>query len=97
MLHVVHEIDRQRVLRARIERREHPRHAVGRNDLGLLEAGVEHQLPHIFGAFLVVDVHVGDGRKLDPVAQTLDRCVMIRLDRDNDLLAPRIAGLRHGH
>ena len=87
MLHVIHEVDRKRVLGAGIQGSKDPRNAVGRNDLGLLETGIEHQLPHIFGALAVVDVHVGDGRQLDPVAQPFDRGGMVGADRRDNLVA----------
>ena len=94
MLDVVHEIDRERVLRAGIERREHARDAAAVDDPRLLEAGIERLLAHIFGAFLVIDPHVGDGRKLDPVAQPLDRLIVIGMNLGGDLISPRIAGRR---
>ena len=90
MLHVVHEVERQRVLRARVQRRKDTWNAIGRNDHCLLEARVECELPHIFGAFLMVDPHVGDGRKLDPRAQPLDRSIVIGKDRRSDLGPARI-------
>ena len=53
MLDVVHEVDGERVLGPGIERREHAGYAVGLDDPGLLESGVERQLAHVFGALAV--------------------------------------------
>ena len=58
---------------AGIERREHRWNALGRDDRRPLEAGVEREAAHMVGALGMVDPHVGDGRKRDPLAQPLDR------------------------
>ncbi len=92
MLDIVHEIDGERALGARIEGREHAGNPLGRNDPGLLEPRIERQLPHMLGAFRVVDAHIGDGRKSDPFAQTLHRFGVVRGDLGDDFAT--VGGIR---
>ncbi len=80
LLDVVHEVEAERVLRAGVERREHAGVAFGRDDLGVLEAGVEGELLHHLGALGHADVLGGDRGLLDPGLQARDGFVVATLD-----------------
>src|SRR3546814_2294392 len=80
LLHFVHEVNTDRVLRAGIERGEHPRLAIGVDDLDLLETGVAGQLRHVLRTFARVEVFGRDRRHRDPVLQPLDRFIVLRFD-----------------
>ena len=80
LLHVVHEVEAERVLRAGVERREDAGVAFRRDDLRLLEAGVEGELLHELGALGHADVLGGDRGLLDPVLQARDGFVVAALD-----------------
>ena len=69
LLHVVHEVDRQRGGRAVVERGEDAGLARGRDDVDAREPGVAGELRHVLGALRIVEVLGGDGRQRDPVAQ----------------------------
>ena len=96
LLHVVHEVQPERALRAGVERGEHARMTLGLDALGALEAGVEREPPHHVAAFRHADVLGGDRADADPLLQPLDGFVVAALDLLVDGLAIGSAGGAHG-
>ena len=94
LLHVVHEVDAQRRIRAGIQRGEHPRLALGRDDLDALESGVARQPRHVLRALRVIQVFGGDRRQCDPVLQHLQGCGVARGNLSDNRGAIRVASLR---
>ena len=80
LLHVVHEIERDGLFGARVERREDRGVPLGRDALGVLEAGVERELLHQLGALLHADVLGRDRGLVDPLLEARDGLVVAALD-----------------
>lgn len=87
LLHVVHEVDAQRRGGPRVERGEDARLAGRRHERHAVEAGVPGEPGHVFGALGVVEVLGRDRRQGDPVAQHLDRRVVLPGNVGDDRVA----------
>jgi hypothetical protein len=80
LLHVIHEIHAQRAGRARVERREDARLAVGGYLADLLEPGLTQQLHREVAPFSDPIVFRGNRRLVDPSLQPGDRLLVTPLD-----------------
>ena len=80
LFHVVHEIEGDGLFGAGVERREDRRVPLGRDALGVLEAGVERELLHQLGALLHADVLGRDRGLVDPFLEARDGFVVAALD-----------------
>jgi hypothetical protein len=96
LLHVVHEVEADRLLRAGVECGEDARLAVGVEHDRLLEPGVACELRHVLGACRVVAVLGGDRGERDPLLQALHRLVVAFRDLVSDVGEVVGEGVRGG-
>jgi hypothetical protein len=94
LLDVIHEVQRQRRRRARVERGEHARLPRCWNQLDACEARVARELRHVFGALRKIEVFGGDRRQRNPLAQFLNRRVVLRDNLRNYGVTVRLSRLR---
>ena len=80
LLHVVHEVDRESLRGARVERREDARVTVGVDTRRLLEAGIARHPHHEIAALVHPTIFRGERRVLHPLLKASEALVMTLFD-----------------
>src|SRR5438477_781370 len=94
LLHVVHEVDSDRLRGTRVERGEDAWVTIGLDTRGLLKARVARESHHEIAALVHAAVLRGEGRVLHPLLKAFDAFVVTFLDLGRDVPHRRIGEKR---